>query len=304
MGLVSLIVPVYNSEAYLERCIEALLKQDYPEIEIILVDDGSADNSGDICDRYAKSLPDKIRVVHQKNSGASIARKNGINMAKGKYVMFADSDDFVSPHYVSTLYNALVECDTDISLCPMKRIGIGEKVDFDSPVPPSIMPQKELLRRFFKYEFWGYPGGCYKKDLFNNLTFPIETVNEDYFVKAQMFITENAVAYIDTPLYFYEQHPLSLSKQTLSLRALGEFDNASATWEYVCSNAKNYSYHALAIVSEVACKWLGALRKKPNEYIGYRNRILRFIKGNFCQIMVNPHFLWKLKIVILKLLIK
>ncbi len=82
MGLVSLIVPVYNSEAYLERCIEALLKQDYPEIEIILVDDGSADNSGDICDRYAKSLPDKIRVVHQKNSGASIARKNGINMAK------------------------------------------------------------------------------------------------------------------------------------------------------------------------------------------------------------------------------
>lgn len=303
--LISIIVPVYNARVYIERCVNSLLAQVYQNIEIILVDDGSTDGSGLICDELASKYSN-IRVIHQANAGASLARKKGIEQAKGEYLMFADSDDYVSANYVSALYSALRKYGTDIALCPVQRIEVGSTPDFKTDTESVLLSQKELLRRFFKYEFWGYPAACYKRDLFDNINFPTATVNEDYYVKAQMFAQEKGVAYVDTSLYFYEQHMGSLSKLPLSVRALGEFDNALATWNYIRANAPKYSGQALAIVSEVACKWLGRLNGSTSKNISesqiedYRLRIRSFVKNNFYKIIFNPMLLWKIKLVIIR----
>lgn len=97
--LVSIIVPVYNTQVYLERCIKSLLNQEYPNIEIILIDDGSSDNSLFICEKY--QIDDRVVIIHQENSGVSMARNNGLDRARGDYISFVDSDDFVSPYFIS-----------------------------------------------------------------------------------------------------------------------------------------------------------------------------------------------------------
>lgn len=298
--LISIIVPVYNARVYIERCVNSLLAQVYQNIEIILVDDGSTDGSGLICDELASKYSN-IRVIHQANAGASLARKKGIEQAKGEYLMFADSDDYVSANYVSALYSALRKYGTDIALCPVQRIEVGSTPDFQTDTESVLLSQKELLRRFFKYEFWGYPAACYKRDLFDNINFPTATVNEDYYVKAQMFAQEKGVAYVDTSLYFYEQHMGSLSKLPLSVRALGEFDNALATWNYIRANAPKYSGQALAIVSEVACKWLGRLNGGTSKNVklsSYKSEIKQFVNRNMIKIFSNRVFFWKIKIVL------
>ena len=104
--LVSIIVPVYQVEAYISECVESLLAQTYTNLEILLVDDGSTDSSGEICDEYAVK-DDRVRVVHQRNQGPSVARNSGLDHMKGEYVAFVDSDDVVLPDFIESLYELL-----------------------------------------------------------------------------------------------------------------------------------------------------------------------------------------------------
>ena len=110
---ISIIVPVYNAEKYLVECLNSLVEQTYKNIEIILIDDGSIDNSAKICDEYAKK-DERIKVVHQKNSGVSVARNNGLDMHTGDYVMFVDSDDWIELNTCEILINNIISNDKDI----------------------------------------------------------------------------------------------------------------------------------------------------------------------------------------------
>ena len=113
---ISVIVPIYKLEQYLEECVDSLIEQTYKNIEIILVDDGSPDNCGAICDRYAEQ-DDRIQVIHKKNGGLSDARNAGLDIASGEYVLFIDSDDNVSVDMVEELYGAIKKQNADISVC-------------------------------------------------------------------------------------------------------------------------------------------------------------------------------------------
>lgn len=114
--LISVIIPVYNTEQYLKRCIESVLKQTYKNIEVILVDDGSTDNSLTICNEYA-NIDNRVSVIHQRNSGVSTARNQGIEIMKGEYFICIDSDDWIEPNMIETLYNYIKKNDVDISIC-------------------------------------------------------------------------------------------------------------------------------------------------------------------------------------------
>lgn len=124
---ISLIIPVYNVENYIIRCLESTIHQTYINLEIILVDDGSTDNSGKICDEYA--LSDKrITVIHQTNQGLSMARNNGIDVATGDYISFIDSDDWIEHDMYEFLYHNLIQYKADISMCKFKAINeLGEE---------------------------------------------------------------------------------------------------------------------------------------------------------------------------------
>lgn len=119
MSKVSVIVPVYNVEKYLEKCIDSIVRQTYSDIEILLVDDGSTDSSGDICDKYAKQY-DTIKVIHQDNMGLCGARNTGLELCTGNYVSFIDSDDFIDERFIETLYNESKKYNLDISFCNFK----------------------------------------------------------------------------------------------------------------------------------------------------------------------------------------
>jgi len=301
--LVSVIIPVYNVEKYLDRCLASVIGQDYSNIEIILVDDGSTDSSAEICTKWVKLYPDKIRAIHQSNMGASIARKTGITEAKGEYLTFVDSDDYVMPQYISELYRAANDNNAKVAVCPFLKVPEGYKSNRQqtSVVLNRLLEKQELFERFFKYEFWGFWGGIYAKSLFDSVIYPTETVNEDYYIKAQIFSKVKNVGYCPTPLYIYETHQGSLSNLKLSIRALGEFDNAYATWRYIRETLPEYSSHALAIASEAACKWLGAINRRgkaASEFGNYKAKISEFIHHNFRAIFSNHALLWKVRIVL------
>ena len=298
---ISVIIPVYNSEQHLERCFESLINQRCQDFEIVVVNDGSTDKSLQICNNFHNILGERLTIVSQENKGASIARRNGINAAKGDYLIFMDSDDFVSPEYVSALYGAIEKSGCKISLCKVKRVEIGERYDFLNPDTPALIEQSEIFKRFFKYEFWGLYGTCYEKELFNTVDFPTATICEDYYVKAQIFSNISHAAIIETPLYVYEQHPNSLSHQSLSLRALEEIDNTFATWRYFEKHHSVYTKGAFAIAAESASKWLGIINSSDSKnevsIASYKKNIRQFLSNHILSLISNPYILWKIKMV-------
>ncbi|MEI7668283.1 MAG: glycosyltransferase family A protein, partial [Erysipelotrichaceae bacterium] len=120
MELISVIVPVYNVEKYIDRCVSSILNQTYKNLDIILVDDGSQDKSGQICDEYALK-DNRIKVLHKSNGGLSDARNKGIELSKGEYISFVDSDDTISNNFIDKLYNLCVNYSSDISMCYFKQ---------------------------------------------------------------------------------------------------------------------------------------------------------------------------------------
>ena len=126
--LISVIIPVYNVEDYLEKCINSVIEQDYTNLEIFLVDDGSMDRSGTICDEYAQK-DSRIKVIHQENAGQSAARNTALRLAKGEYYTFIDSDDFIDVDYVSFLLKLLLENNADLSVCSVRHLGFPQQKD-------------------------------------------------------------------------------------------------------------------------------------------------------------------------------
>lgn len=257
--LISCIIPVYNAEKYLARCLESVLAQDYPYLEIILIDDGSSDASGAICDTYEKAYHN-VHISHISNGGASLARKKGLEKAKGDYVAFVDSDDYVAPNYISAMHELIERYGTKISACGVARVKINENDNFNHNgegtvnVQDRLLSFEELMPRFFKYEFWGFWGGLYHRSVFEGLTFPKATLSEDYYVKTQMFCKERQMSYTPQALYFYEYHDTSLSHTKLSLRAFEEFENVKAVYNFVLEHCPEYSDYALSNVIETAVK--------------------------------------------------
>lgn len=147
--MVSLIVPVYNSEKYLPRCIESVLNQTYKNIELILINDGSKDNSGEICDLYAQR-DDRVIVIHRENSGVSDARNEGIKISRGEYLQFADSDDYLEKDMTYTLLNAAVKNGSDIVFCGYKTINsLTEEIVPTSYIDDMANLNKETLLLIF-----------------------------------------------------------------------------------------------------------------------------------------------------------
>lgn len=126
--MVSIIVPIYNVEQYISKCIESILAQTYRDFELILVDDGSTDMCGKICDEYAKQ-DSRVHVIHQENKGVSAARNAGISLAKGEYIMFVDSDDFITENMLEKMHDCIAESGSDIAICGINNFLDGAETE-------------------------------------------------------------------------------------------------------------------------------------------------------------------------------
>lgn len=147
--LVSIIVPVYNTEKYLQECVESICKQSYKNLEIIIINDGSTDSSGKICDEFARK-DSRIQVIHKKNEGVSVARNIGLEIAQGQYIGFIDSDDLCEPRLYEKLYTAMVDTKADIAFCGFSDFADDFKVKRDEPLKPGYYSKEEIKNKIIR----------------------------------------------------------------------------------------------------------------------------------------------------------
>ncbi len=214
--LISIIVPVYQVEKYLEKCINSIINQTYKNLEIILVDDGSTDNCPSICNHF-QTEDTRIKVIHQENGGLSHARNVGLEISTGDFFGFVDSDDWIEPNMYEVLMSALQETDADIVVCNHL-----EETDDSIPIPitsnsleKKLYLPKETLKKIISgenltlYYVWNK---LYKKSILSNIRFPTNKIHEDILWSPQIIGNSRLILSINRPLYHYIIRPGSLTR--------------------------------------------------------------------------------------------
>jgi glycosyltransferase involved in cell wall biosynthesis len=215
--LVSIIVPIYKVEEYLRQCLDSIVTQTYSNIEIILVDDGSPDNCGKICDEYAEK-DSRINVIHKKNEGLSIARNVGIDIAKGDYLMFVDSDDWVEPTYCERALETAILQGVDCVAVGVNVINEGGPIIKFNTTRPGFFSTEETIGRLVdgRSPYNGVWNKIYKRSLFKTIRFPAGIIFEDQAVMYLLLHQSNGVYVISDKLYNYRRRPDSLSGDNYS----------------------------------------------------------------------------------------
>lgn len=239
--LISVIVPIYNVEMYLENCLQSIISQTYKELEILLVDDGSTDNSGKIADDYS-NLDCRVISVHKSNGGLSDARNTGLDIAKGKYIMFVDSDDYIPADCIEYLYSSLIASGSSISIGRLKTtFSLNEKED-GVEKKSIIYDRNEAINQLLyanKYSV-AAPGKLYLASLFDDIRFPVGKLHEDVFTTYKVFLKASRVYYGDKPVYYYYHRPGSIMLSEFSIKrlhiidALNQIESDIPLEEYGC----------------------------------------------------------------------
>ena len=227
--MVSVIIPVYNVEEYIERCVQSVIDQTFSDIEIILVDDGSKDNSGAICDRYANE-DSRVLVIHKKNGGLSDARNVGIEKSHGEYITFVDGDDCISSDYVSYLFEIINTFNADIAV---GQFWINRSTD--SPSLPAknqrehieTLKQDEALERLLHGKISvSATTKLFKRRLFEKVRFPVGKQFEDVGTTYKLIMNSNVIGVGNRYIYSYFMRPSSIVHQSFSLSKLDRVELA------------------------------------------------------------------------------
>lgn len=215
--LVSVIVPVYNVADFLQECVDSLLCQTYKNIEIILIDDGSTDGSGEMCD-HLTSVDHRINTIHKSNGGLSSARNAGIENARGEYIAFVDSDDVVHEQYVGRMLELLLNADADISITGFVEGNVVNRSAMGLSSSTNLMTDGLSALEMILYQNKLIPSAwakLYKADIFKKIRFKENIFYEDIEFNARALPVTGKAVYSDDRLYFYRQRPTSI---------LGEFN--------------------------------------------------------------------------------
>lgn len=222
---VSIIVPVYNVEQFLPRCINSIICQSLKNIEVILINDGSTDHSGQICEDFAK-LDDRIKVIHKKNGGLSDARNVGLDIAKGHFIAFVDSDDYIHEKMYSILLETMIENDCDVAESGYIEVQ-DTKIIHNNPIGNIKIYQKKeavisaIMDHHCRNFVWNK---LYKKELWENIRFPIGKLYEDVYTTYRVFNKCSKVVKIEQTLYFYFQRPNSIVNSHFTINKLDHCD--------------------------------------------------------------------------------
>lgn len=258
--LITVIIPVYKVEEYLDACIVSVINQTYTNLEIILVDDGSPDRCGEICNIWQKK-DQRIRVIHKENGGLSDARNAGLQIANGKYILFVDSDDCISPIMAETLFSALQYYSADIAEC--------DYLSFNASIPDNktaeeqgwkIFTSEEALSSLlegavFKYPVWNK---IYSKKVLNNIRFEIGKLHEDVFFTYQAFGQSEKIVKVSKKLYYYRQRENSIMGSVFSMRNLDALEARCKQYCYIREKYPDLSEKALKHLLG-SCLYLGQI---------------------------------------------
>lgn len=254
--LISVIVPVYKVEPYLRRCVDSILGQSYSNLEIILVDDGSPDGCGAICDAYAARDP-RVRVIHQENKGLSEARNAGIDIAQGSYIGFVDSDDWIEPSMYAELYQAVKECNADLSICDFGELSEDGKALWKGQnLRRETVGREEIMQRLAKDDV-RLIIACnklYSRSLFDEIRYPPGKINEDMFVIHKLLDCCSLVSIIPGRLYNYAQTQNSIMHTCFSVKRLDAVEARCDSFYFY--QRRGYDTFLIEILSHVLSAYL------------------------------------------------
>ena len=211
--LISVIVPVYNVEQYLDRCINSIVKQTYSNLEIILIDDGSPDKCPQMCDEWAKS-DSRIKVIHKKNGGLSSARNVGLDLATGEYIAFVDSDDYIDKQMLELMFNAAENNSVSVVCCGRIRVTASSNEEMFTLPQEKILTGEEAIKEIFvggvvEEAAWDK---LYKAEVFNYRRFPIGEINEDIVQTINILGSYDKIVHVGKALYYYCENYGSITK--------------------------------------------------------------------------------------------
>lgn len=249
---VSIIVPVYNGEQYLTKCINSILDQTLSDFEVIIINDGSTDNSEHICRDYSLR-DDRIKVISKSNGGLSSARNAGLRLAKGEYIGFVDSDDYVDKDMFGLLFQLAEDTQSDIAVCKLGREINGSIINKESKQFNVELNKIEALRHLFKGQLYRF-SACnklYKRKCFEGIFFPEGRIHEDLSTTYRVFARANKVIYTNFPGYVYVRRNESILTSTYNEKRLQAFIG----WDEMISFIKDNFPTLIHEVIEAYCYW-------------------------------------------------
>lgn len=296
--LVSIIVPVYNAEEYLEECICSITNQSYDNTEIILVDDGSTDKSSEICDKLALSDA-RITVIHKENGGLSSSRNTGLEVAHGKYIMFVDSDDYIDQDMVHSLYDCISKNNLSIVWSPLIRSENGNNRQLNKPISRTlrILSGEDSLKLMLKSKIdVSSCGKIFTRSSINTIRFPLNRYNEDIIFMYNILSSQNInIGFVPTSFYYYRWTPNSLTtkftskKFDLILNTDEMLANTSNTEiRYLIEHYRNTVYSNLMV--EMIKHNVCGIYDIQYQYM------LKHLKRNFKKIIFNANYTLKTKL--------
>lgn len=294
---ISIIVPIYKVEKYLEKCIDSILEQTFTDFELILVDDGSPDKCGKICDEY-ELKDNRIKVIHKKNGGLSDARNSGIKIAKGEYLGFIDSDDWINREMYEILYMNAIKYKADIAVCDFRDVQeeyiVKEKLNLVYDI--ELLSNIETLNKLYttKTTFVIACNKIYKKELFNNLEYRVGRIYEDEFIIHELIYKSKKVIYINAKLYFYLKRPDSIVGASFTAKKLDKLDARKERIEFF----RTIGEKELIFNSEVdyinLLLWNYYIIKSQSEKT-YIKKLRKEFNNMFKFIIKNPTISYKFK---------
>lgn len=267
--LLSIIVPVYKVENYLPKCIDSILAQTFTDFELILVDDGSPDDCPALCDAAAEKDA-RVRIIHQKNGGLSAARNAGLDVARGAWIGFVDSDDYIAPEMYEVLYQAVQSTGADLALCDYAEVD-----EAGTPCPQmhvslsgGELTGQELLKRASGLMVQLAWNKLYRRAIFTQLRYPEGKLNEDLFLIPEVCLQIQKAVVVPKALYYYVQRGGSIMSGNKTLRHFDAAEAAQRYWDCLVENAAydalaNAAQYVMGCVSRIYRQLSPALRKAP-----------------------------------------
>lgn len=285
--MISVIVPVYNVEKYLRKCVASIVSQTYSDLEIILVDDGSKDSSPQICDELERT-DNRIKVIHKENGGLSDARNAGIDIAAGEYLAFIDSDDYIHPQMMEILYKNLKDADADLSVCDFHWIEENEQVEDCVDNSTALFSGEDILdqiklQNVITVVAWNK---LYKRKLFDNLRYEKGRYHEDEFMIHHILLRCKKTVYTTCKLYYYIRRSGSITGTVNAKRIIDTLESLEdRITAYKDSNLKKYYIDVYKTYISLIPRYYNQLEEsKIDDYKAVQRKLRKKLKDSMSVI--------------------
>jgi glycosyltransferase involved in cell wall biosynthesis len=285
--LVSVIIPVYNVEKYLSNCLDSVISQTYNNLEIIVIDDGSTDNSGRICDEYAKK-DKRIKVIHKKNGGLSDARNTGLNLHTGHYITFIDSDDWVDNNYIEEQINTAIKTNSDIVATSHSIHYKNRIINLANNEVSTITPKEALKRILYSRDLdissWAK---LYKDTLFKTIRFPKNRLYEDSATTYKLIDLSNHITIKSISTYNYRMNNNSITRNSFNANKFDLIKSTKDMTDYVTEHYPDLRKAAKRRLEYARLSTLTQLAKSDKEYKEYQNWLMDQIREDRLSVLFD-----------------